>query len=263
MTDRTWDGLEIADDDPRGTTVVVRRPGGDGFEYLLLHRAESGVDYEGDWAWTAPAGCRQPGEAVLPAAERELAEEAGLSGFTLWPVDLSGGWVVFGCDVPAETPIDLVDPEHDRYEWLSFEEAAARVVPVEISRGNFCAATQAPAAEIAFKPIEYAELPSATTAAEQDFLVTLDGTTPYGLYVVEVDGQAGGYIAHYPDDAETVGLAVALDNEKAIPTTVWTYLRDMVKPAHPDVRRVLTDPTHSLEKAGFADGTFDVPHLLG
>ncbi|MFC0628365.1 NUDIX domain-containing protein [Kribbella deserti] len=263
MTDRTWDGLEIASDNPRGTTVVVRRPGGDGYEYLLLHRAQRGADYEGDWAWTAPAGCRQPGEAVLAAAERELAEEAGLSGFPLWPVDLSGGWVVFGCDVPADVTIDLVDPEHDRYEWVSFDEAAARVIPVEIALGNFCDATRVAASEVAFKPVEYAELPSAASPAEQEFLATIDGTTPYGLYVVQVDGQPAGYIAHYPDDPETVGLAVALDNEKAIPATVWSYLRDIVKPAHPDVRRVLADPAPALAKAGFPDGTFDVPHLLG
>ena len=32
-------------------------------EFLLLHRvAPGGPDYEGEWAWTPPAGARQPRE---------------------------------------------------------------------------------------------------------------------------------------------------------------------------------------------------------
>jgi hypothetical protein len=48
----TWDRLPITPDWPTGATVVVRRGDGD---LLLLHRAVRGVDYDGDWAWTAPA----------------------------------------------------------------------------------------------------------------------------------------------------------------------------------------------------------------
>src|SRR4051794_22883875 len=97
----TWDGLEIAPDEPRGASVVVRRPavGDAGMELLMLHRNANGPDFEGDWAWTSPAGARQPGEAVFPAALRELAEEAGLGGADVadvFALDLSGGWAVFG-----------------------------------------------------------------------------------------------------------------------------------------------------------------------
>ena len=74
VLNQTWDGLSIAADTPTGATVVVRRRDLAGrLEFLLLHRNAEGADYEGDWAWTAPAGCRQPGEAVYPAALRELA----------------------------------------------------------------------------------------------------------------------------------------------------------------------------------------------
>ena len=64
----TWDGLEIAAEEPRGSTVVVRRPATDAgrpcdhdddpvtVELLLLHRNAKGPDFEGDWAWTGPAG---------------------------------------------------------------------------------------------------------------------------------------------------------------------------------------------------------------
>src|SRR3954452_724669 len=131
---RTWDGLEIATDEPIGSTVVVRRvsPAGE-TELLLLHRSVRGVDFEGDWAWTAPAGCRQPGEAVYPAALRELAEEAGLSGLQPWAVDLSARWALFAVDVPYDIEVDLVDPEHDRYAWLTAAAAAPRVRPVVVS----------------------------------------------------------------------------------------------------------------------------------
>jgi 8-oxo-dGTP pyrophosphatase MutT (NUDIX family) len=42
-------------------------------EHLLLHRAHHGPDFAGDWAWTFPAGCRQPGERVYLSVLRELA----------------------------------------------------------------------------------------------------------------------------------------------------------------------------------------------
>lgn len=63
----TWDGLPVAPEPPHGACVVVRRAAG---EYLVLHRAHLGRDFAGDWAWTPPAGSRQPGEPVLAAALR-------------------------------------------------------------------------------------------------------------------------------------------------------------------------------------------------
>ncbi|NUS58577.1 MAG: NUDIX domain-containing protein, partial [Streptomycetaceae bacterium] len=85
MPETTWDGLPIADDDPRGAGVVTRRPTGGGTEYLLLHRHHEGPAYEGDWAWTSPSGARLPGEPVLTGALRELGEEAGLFGVEIRP----------------------------------------------------------------------------------------------------------------------------------------------------------------------------------
>lgn len=40
----TYDGKPIAAGDPRGATIVVRRPGTAGWEYLILHRAHEGPD---------------------------------------------------------------------------------------------------------------------------------------------------------------------------------------------------------------------------
>src|SRR4051812_42030350 len=124
-TSRTWDGLEIANDRPTGGSVCVRRttPTGER-ELLLLHPSHHGPDFEGDWAWTSPAGCRQPGEPVFPGVLRELAEEAGIEGCLPWAVDLSDRWVHFAVDVPYDVSVELVDPEHDRYEWVPPERAA-------------------------------------------------------------------------------------------------------------------------------------------
>lgn len=286
--ERTWDGLDVAADNPRGTTIVVRRPAADGFEYLLLHRSERGVGHEGDWAWTAPAGARQPGEAVLLSARRELTEEAGLEGFPLWPVDLSGTWAVFGCDVPAGTPVDLTDPEHDRYEWVSFDAARARVLPEWVAAGNFCEATRAPSPRITFETVTYAGLPAPGTPSEQAFVAAIDGTAP-GLHMVRIDDEPSGYIAHHPlsssdDPLETIGLACTVD--RGVQRVLWSYLTEVVRPAYPSVRRVLApaptrETAEAFERAGFTPPaepdppappevyhparvhTLDIPHIIG
>ena len=77
-TRTTWDGLPVSAERPHGVTVVVYRWTEQGLQVLLLHRAHRGPDYEGDWAWTPPAGARLPGEPVEACARRELREEAGL-----------------------------------------------------------------------------------------------------------------------------------------------------------------------------------------
>jgi 8-oxo-dGTP pyrophosphatase MutT (NUDIX family) len=124
----TWDGLPIAREDPRASSVVVWRRAPSGREYLLLHRHHHGPDYAGDWAWTPPSGARQPGETPEEAAARELLEETGLE-LPFVPVPPVTEVVALYCaESPAESEV-RIDPEHDAFEWLTLDEAVARCLP--------------------------------------------------------------------------------------------------------------------------------------
>lgn len=128
MPRTTYDGQPIAEDPPFGVTVVVHRRVGGARELLMLHRAHHGPDFAGDWAWTAPAGSRWPGEAVDASAARELMEETGLA-LTLIPTDLgTAEWRLYLAEAPADAEVRL-DGEHDRYAWLRPEDALACCAP--------------------------------------------------------------------------------------------------------------------------------------
>lgn len=131
----TWDGLPIAAEPPFGATVVVHRRTPSGLELLLLHRAHHGPAYEGDWAWTPPAGSRLPGEDILACAHRELAEEAGLRDVQLTRLPSSEEWAMYACEVDPDAVVDLVDPEHDRYEWVTPPVAVDRSKPSRLRVG--------------------------------------------------------------------------------------------------------------------------------
>ena len=294
LSQRTWDGLEIAVDEPNGMTVVVRRPTGAGQEYLLLHRSSRGADYEGDWAWTAPAGARQPGEAVYPAALRELAEETGITGVQPVPVDLSGGWAVFVVEVPAETVVELVDPEHDRYEWLTRAQAHDRVRPQYVADGNFGRA--ATVWRIGFRPMTLDDLPvlvgwrnrehvtpwfrsppADVAAARERYGRRFGGDDPVRMTVLEIDGRPVGYLQHYkirdvPEDHAMLGddEAVGIDylvGETGLgggglgPQMIWRFIREVVLVEDPEVPRVIACPepantrsVRALSRTGFAAG---------
>jgi 8-oxo-dGTP pyrophosphatase MutT (NUDIX family) len=124
----TWDGLPVSPEPPYGATVVVFRPGIDGPELLLLHRAHEGPEYEGDWAWTPPAGARLPGEPIEACARRELLEEAGLDLDVAPTACGTVEWPVFVVEVPSDTSVTL-DAEHDRFEWVPCPVALERCRP--------------------------------------------------------------------------------------------------------------------------------------
>lgn len=284
MTPRhTWNGLPVAPEEPHGSSVVLRRPGADGrAEYLILHRAHGGRDYEGDWAWTPPSGSRQPGEPVLAAALRELAEETGLAvpAADLRALDLGGSWAAFGLDVPSLTPVRL-DAEHDRLDWLSTAAAIARCRPDAVSDG-IRLAESAMAAEIAFRPLAVTDLralvgwqhaPHAArwfperldlVAAERKYGPRISGESPVRVHVAVVGGRDAGFLQHYPVGPDAAGIDLAIGVPELTgrglgPQLIWSYVRDVVRRAHTAAAQVVADPDpgnrrsiRALMKAGFA-----------
>jgi RimJ/RimL family protein N-acetyltransferase len=312
MTDgvrRTWDGLEIAADEPHGATVVVRRPGAaGGTEVLLLHRAERGPDFRGDWAWTAPSGCRQPGESVYAGASRELAEEAGLTGLPVWAVDATRGagssgehgrWALFAADAADGIRVELVDPEHDRHEWIMIDQVAGLVRPDIVAEGIVKAAA-VPFASLAFRQMVEEDLPlvarwqhaahvaewfpgdRSEPAVRDRLLPRLRGDVPVRMWVVEVDGRAVGWLQDYrladrPDyaakaaDSDGVGFDYAIGEpsllDRGLGTrTVWEFCRDVLHRDYPGAPRFVASPSHRnrrsirvLKKCGFTAGLWIDP----
>jgi 8-oxo-dGTP pyrophosphatase MutT (NUDIX family) len=127
----TWDGLPVAAENPRASSVVVWRRGPHGREYLLLHRAHHGAAYAGDWAWTPPSGARQPGETPEEAAARELLEEAGLDLPFEAVAHVTAEVALFHAEAPAWAQVEI-DAEHDSFAWLPLDEAARRCLPPEV-----------------------------------------------------------------------------------------------------------------------------------
>jgi aminoglycoside 6'-N-acetyltransferase len=286
----TWDGLPVAPDQPHGAAILARRPAAG--EYLVLHRAQHGPGYEGDWAWTPPSGSRQPGEPVLAAALRELAEETGLQAAPadLRVLDLSGGWAHFGLDVLPGAQVRL-DAEHDRLEWLPAAAAIARCQPAAVGDGIRLAESVL-AAEIGFRPLAAADLPALVgwqraphaarwfperldlAAARRKYAPRIAGESPVRVHVAVIGGRDAGFLQHYPAPAGPGGAsgqgAAAIDYAIGVPgltgrgvgpQLIWGYVRDVVLPAHPTARYVLASPAvgnarsiRALEKAGFGRG---------
>jgi aminoglycoside 6'-N-acetyltransferase len=276
----TWDGRQIALDDPRGSSVVVRRAGRAGeTAYLVLHRAVNGSDYQGDWAWTAPAGARQPAEAIFPAALRELVEETGITSDDVWAVDLSGPWALFACHVPSDLQVALIDVEHDRFAWLSADAASTRILPTWVADQQIRRVAGIPSVRLAFRPMTHDDLPDVVAwqraphanrwfhgerfdvaAARARYGPRIEGTAPTRMWVVQVDGQDAGYVQDYrvrDHDEYAVKTqdpgAVAFDYLVGDPELVnrgigtrmiWTYVRDVLRRDYPDATRFLASPDH-------------------
>jgi 8-oxo-dGTP pyrophosphatase MutT (NUDIX family) len=136
----TWDGLPVSEEKPFGATAAVWRRSSGGVEWLVLHRKHRGADYEGDWAWTPPAGARLPDETLDECARRELLEETGLV-LDLEPTGCgTAEWGVYVAEAPADIEVRL-SAEHDRFDWLPLAEASARCRPAMVAAGLECVAS--------------------------------------------------------------------------------------------------------------------------
>jgi 8-oxo-dGTP pyrophosphatase MutT (NUDIX family) len=288
----TWDGLPIAPDNPRGAGVVIRSDD----EFLLLHRHHNGPQYEGDWAWTSPSGARLPGEPVLACAVRELFEETGLSGLDLRPVDLSGVWAVFAAAVTDSQEV-VIDPEHDRFEWLNLAEGLARLAPKSVV-DNFQRGATVPLPALSFQPLAYADLPALTSwfaephvapwypgpesldAIHAKYGPRIERIDPVAVHILSVDGDPAGFFQHHPAQTpDEIGIDYLIGVPDLIglgigTQAIWAYVRDVVLAYHPGAAHVIADPTadnlrsiRALEKAGFVRRgetyAFDRARMLG
>lgn len=112
--------------------VFVFRHGSTGISVLALRRA-AGTRCTG--AWEVVHGRLEPGERPEDAALREVREETGLGVERLYNLTCQPFYlhrlstvqvaVVFVAFVPAGEV--QLGPEHDRFEWLSPDEAMARL----------------------------------------------------------------------------------------------------------------------------------------
>jgi len=129
----TWDGEAVCSEPPFGTSVVVYRRSSECLEFLMLHRAQAGPLYEGDWAWTPPSGGRLPGESIEACAVRELKEESGIELSVRETTYGTPDWIVFMAEAPADALVRVgEDLEHDRFEWLGLGEVRTRCRPHEV-----------------------------------------------------------------------------------------------------------------------------------
>ena len=116
---------------PYGATVIVFRRKGQEREFLILHRAAHGRNFDGDWAWGPPSGSRLPDEAFDRCAKRELLEATGLC-LALHPVEPEqSAWLVYVAETEDGAEVRL-SPEHDDDAWLPLEKAINLVRPDQV-----------------------------------------------------------------------------------------------------------------------------------
>jgi len=108
--------------------VVVWRERNGRREFLILHRRYAGgIHFEGDFAWTPPAGAIEPNEQPHQAARRELREETGLN-LDCAAIGLTDQVAVYTAEAPSDAEV-VLDDEHDRFLWVSQKEACRKCAP--------------------------------------------------------------------------------------------------------------------------------------
>ena len=104
--------------------------------FLVLQRAKEEKLFPG--LWQIVTGTMKKNESALKAAIRELKEETGLSPKRCWTIpyvdtyfDLIKDTIqlvpVFAAELDSSSLLQL-STEHQRFEWLRFEDARKRLV---------------------------------------------------------------------------------------------------------------------------------------
>lgn len=116
-------------------SVLVIRPAGDRHEVLMGKRVAG--KYLGG-TWQLIAGGIEPGEAAWRAAVREVMEETSLTIERLWrlprltqfysPVLEALCFAPMFAALVARDAVAVCNPEHTELEWLTFDQAAQRMM---------------------------------------------------------------------------------------------------------------------------------------
>jgi RimJ/RimL family protein N-acetyltransferase len=179
--------------------------------------------------------------------------------------------------VASDTTVELVDPEHDRFEWLPGAEALRRVLPRLVAAAQFQRVEHIPNATLSFRPLTYDDMPNVvrwqsqphvarwwhrevTTVAEalDRYGPSLTGQEPTRSWVVTLDGRDVGYlqdyrVGDYEEYASATGFTDAVGFDYLIgepqltgrglgTRMIWEFLRDVVAPAYPDAPTFLASP---------------------
>lgn len=134
----------------RSAGIILFRNTPKGRRYLVIRASRSKAEIaEGKFVkefWDFPKGRLETGESGIDAAKREAFEEAGIKDFELIPefketikyfTRREGKFIPkFVALFLAESKTDQVKLswEHDKYEWLSYNEALERVTLKEMKK---------------------------------------------------------------------------------------------------------------------------------
>ncbi len=121
--------------------VLVLRGAGPTLEILCLRRGPQG---RSPGSWEAVHGHIDPGESAVATARRELLEEAGAEAERLYNLSRVESFYRHTTDEVALIPVFAaflradaevrISPEHDEFQWLSPEQARARMTWPRVRR---------------------------------------------------------------------------------------------------------------------------------